>query len=406
MQAAGPRHGRSTAMGLGMKNHIFNIHDVVLLMTIAECFLLAIFQAVLPAKKRASSLLLTFFLLSIAVGSSCVLALWNGGVHTWPVLDQTLLPYFLATSLLIKGPALYFYVCSITQSDFQILPKHALHLIPVLVSAVWLGIFQISSADLLQFRQPGGTEVINAPANTLWYLVKTVPMLYVVAAVLCVRAYVRQLENQYSYFSPTEPGWLNVLTLGFSISWGLTLLVHIIAEFANPAISDAFGIADNYTAFILLNGLFTYSVVYAHQLLVTKPEPEPEVTKEKIDEKIADSAIEKVQRGMEVQKLYLKHNLNIEEFSKRIDLPVKDVSAVINKHYGTNFFEFMNKYRVEEAKRLLLDDSCAEMTVLDILLQAGFNSKSAFHRFFNRMVGLSPTEFRKQHSQKEDKAAA
>ncbi len=55
---------------------------------------------------------------------------------------------------------------------------------------------------------------------------------------------------------------------------------------------------------------------------------------------------------MEVQKLFLKQNLNIDEFSKRINLPVKEVSAVINKHYGTNFFEFMNSYRVEEAKRL------------------------------------------------------
>jgi AraC-like DNA-binding protein len=59
----------------------------------------------------------------------------------------------------------------------------------------------------------------------------------------------------------------------------------------------------------------------------------------------------------------------------------------------------MNKYRVEEAKRLLLDQSCSEMTVLDILLQSGFNSKSAFHRFFSRLVGLSPTEFRKQAMQ-------
>ena len=93
--------------------------------------------------------------------------------------------------------------------------------------------------------------------------------------------------------------------------------------------------------------------------------------------------------------MFLKHNLNIEEFSKRIDLPVKEVSAVINKHYGTNFFEFMNTYRVEEAKRLLSDEKHADMTVLDVLLQSGFNSKSAFHRFFNRLVGVSPTEFRK-----------
>jgi len=63
-------------------------------------------------------------------------------------------------------------------------------------------------------------------------------------------------------------------------------------------------------------------------------------------------------------------------------LRIKEVFAVINKHHGTNFFEFMNKYRFEEATRLLLDERCSDMTVLGILLQASVNSKSAFHRFF------------------------
>ncbi len=185
--------------------------------------------------------------------------------------------------------------------------------------------------------------------------------------------------------------------MGFLFSWSLTLLVLIISQYTDFHVSDLFGITDNYVTFILINALFTYSVVYAHQLLTTKPE----VIKEKVDEKITDSAIQKVLVGMEVQKLYLKHNLNIEEFSKRIDLPVKEVSAVINKHHGTNFFEFMNKYRVEEAKRLLCDPASSEMTVLDILLQAGFNSKSAFHRFFNRLVGVSPSEYRKREQKKK-----
>ena len=75
---------------------------------------------------------------------------------------------------------------------------------------------------------------------------------------------------------------------------------------------------------------------------------------------------------------------------------IKEVFAVINKHHGTNFFEFMKKYRFEEATRLLLDERCSDMTVLGILLQASVNSKSAFHRFFIRLVGVSPTEFRKR----------
>lgn len=380
-----------------MKEHIFNIHDVVLLMTAAECILLAIFQAVLPAKNRASSILLTIFLLSVAVSATCVLMLWNNNVRFFALFDHTLLPYFLTAALMAKGATLYLYVRSITQQSFALDSKKLGHFIPIAVGIVWLAVFNIDTRALIWFRDPSTPFSSSLAVNFIWAAVKIVPLAYVVAAVLKVRKYVAQLENQYSNFSSTEPGWLSVLTYGFLFSWSLTLLVHIIAEFADASIADTFGITDNYVGFILINALFTYSVVYAHQLLATKPEA---IKEEKTDEKVTSQAIEKVQTGMEVQKLYLKHNLNIEEFSKRVDLPVKDVSAVINKHYGTNFFEFMNKYRVEEAKRLLLDEKCAEMTVLDILLQAGFNSKSAFHRFFNRLVGVSPTEFRKQALQK------
>jgi len=375
-----------------MKEHIFNIHDVVLLMTAAECILLAVFQAVLPAKNKASSILLTVFLISVAISATCVLMLWNDDVHFVDFFDQTLLPYFLTSALLFKGSALYLYVRAITQESFALDLKKLGHLIPIFAAILWLYFFKIDTHSLVWFRD-SSVEIRNKFAvDILWAAIKVVPLAYAIAAVLKAHKYVQQLENQYSHFSTTEPGWLSVLTYGFLGSWTLTLLVHVIAEFAHPSIADTFGIIDNYVGFILINALFIYSVVYAHQLLVTKPE----AVKEKVDEKVTDEAIRKVQTGMEEHKLYLKHNLNIEEFSKRIDLPIKEVSAVINKHYGTNFFEFMNKYRVEEAKRLLLDESCADMTVLDILLQAGFNSKSAFHRFFNRLVGVSPTEFRKR----------
>ncbi|MES2826178.1 MAG: helix-turn-helix domain-containing protein [Pseudomonadota bacterium] len=374
-----------------MKEHIFNIHDVVLIMTVAECVLLAIFQAVLPDKHRGSGILLNLFLLSIAVSTGCLLILWNDAVHTLQFFDETLLPYFLCAALLIKGPTLYLYVCAITQQSFKFQQQHLLHLIPLALCTLWLFIFQLNSYDLSFGTYDN--ELRIKLVNAVWYFVKIIPLIYITICMNELNTYRTQLKNQYSYFSPTEPGWLNILIIGFFCSWSLTLIVHITAQFVGPQIADSFGIVENYVVFILINALFIYSVVYAHQLLTTKPVIE--VIKDKTDEKLPSSAILKVQNGMEIDKLFLKHNLNIDQFSKRIDLPVKDVSAVINKHYNTNFFEFMNKYRVEEAKRLLGDAQYANVTILDILLEAGFNSKSAFHRFFNRLVGVSPTEFRK-----------
>lgn len=377
-----------------MKDHIFNFHDVVLLMTVAECILLAIFQSVLPVTNRLASALLSVFLLCVAIGSACTLILWNDFVQIHPLFDIAFLPYFLTAALLLKGPALFLYVASLTRRDFTLRAHHLWHLLPTVACFLWLQFFNLDSLDL-RFRAPDATPLINNLANYVWHFVKVQPLAYAIAAVVISQTYVARLKDHYSAFSPTEPGWLRVLTLGFLLSWITTLVVHAIAQYSTPQTSDALGILDNYAVFVLINALFIYSVVYAHQLLTTHHHEEDE-TKTKAEEKLTDTAIAKVQAGMEKDKLYLKQNLNIEEFSKRIDLPVKEVSAVINKHYGTNFFEFMNRYRVEEAKRLLGDPAHADKTILDILLQSGFNSKSAFHRFFGRLVGVSPTEYRKQ----------
>lgn len=377
-----------------MQKHIFNIHDVILFMTVAECILLVIFQAILPVKNQLANRLLSIFLLSIAVSSACIMVLWNDDVMLFNLFDETLLPYFLATAQLLKGPMLLFYVISLTEDAFKFTRRHLLHLAPMMIAVLWLLVFQLDSSDL-RFRTIGQTETERQIANSVWHFIKIMPFFYALAAVNRVRLYRIGLHNQYSNFSPTEPTWLNMLSLGFLFTWSFSILVHVVANtvaLGAPQISDLFGITENYIIFILINALFINSVVHTHKLLTTKPE----VTKDKTDEKLTDSAIQKVQLGMEVQKLFLKQNLNIDEFSKRINLPVKEVSAVINKHYGTNFFEFMNSYRVEEAKRLLGDSQHADMTVMDVLLHAGFNSKSAFHRFFNRLVGMSPTEFRKQ----------
>ncbi|PUA28206.1 MAG: AraC family transcriptional regulator [Cellvibrio sp. 79] len=386
-----------------MQKHIFNIHDVVLFMTVAECFLLVIFQAILPVKNQLANRLLSTFLISIAVSSACILVLWNDDVSLFTAFDEHLLPYFLVFAQLLKGPLLLLYVVSLTEDAFKLARRHLVHLLPAALAVVWLALFQIDSTDL-RFRTLGMTETQRQLANGVWHFIKIMPFFYALAAVNRVRLYRIGLHNQYSNFSPTEPSWLNILSLGFLFTWSFSILVHVVANtiaLAAPQVSDLFGITENYIIFILINALFINSVVHTHKLLTTKPE----VTKDKADEKLTDTAIQKVQQGMEIQKLFLKQNLNIDEFSKRINLPVKEVSAVINKHYGTNFFEFMNSYRVEEAKRLLSDSQHADMTVMDVLLHAGFNSKSAFHRFFNRLVGMSPTEYRKQNTNKETKIA-
>lgn len=375
-----------------MKDYIFNIHDVILLMTAAESILLALLQAAMPAKNRLYGRLLSAFLFIIAVAAAATLILWNDQIYLGHAIDHYWVPYLLIIALMLKGPALFLYVASITRAGFTLRSIHWAHLTPAIVCVLLMAVFGIHGNDMRHMWGPE-QDAPEALVAFLWDAAKLVPLVYSLGAVILVQRYRSELKDEYSHFSSTEPRWLTILTLGFFISWSWSVMVHIIAKYSSDQTADYLGIADNYITFILINALFTYSLLYAHQLLATSKED----TRAPAEDVPSEPAIERVKNAMERDKAYLRANLNIEQFAAKVDLPVKEVSSVINKHFGTNFFEFVNSYRVAEAKRLLSDPQFKDKTILDILLESGFNSKSAFHRFFKRLAGMPPSEYRKKH---------
>lgn len=373
-----------------MNAQIYNFHDVVLYITIIECALLSLFMWVLPTQKRLSSILFIGFLLLNGIQLACILVLWNDSAQVFPYFDVFIIPYILMLALLGKGPILLLYVDSLTQRNFSLQKIHSIHILPIFLCWLYLYFFGLDS-HLLRWRFTD--ENINAGywVNFLWHASKWIPFFYGCAAMARVWRYHKELKDHYSSFTTREPRWLFVLTFGFLLSWFFSIFVHVSAQFLPASLSNKLGISENYVLFVLIVGLFVYSLAYAQQLLTTAPPTNKKALKPKIEA----GSIKQVKAGMETEKLFLVHNLNIEEFAHRIDLPVREVSAVINKHFKTNFFEYMNAYRIEEAKRLLADLVFNDLTVLDILQKAGFNSKSAFHRFFKRLVGVSPSQFRK-----------
>ena len=90
---------------------------------------------------------------------------------------------------------------------------------------------------------------------------------------------------------------------------------------------------------------------------------------------------------MERDKLFLNTRLTLDEFAKRVELPSRQVSAAINQCLQQNFHEFVNRYRVEEAKRILSLPDKERQTVVQISSMSGFNSKAAFNRFFKKFAG-------------------
>ena len=98
------------------------------------------------------------------------------------------------------------------------------------------------------------------------------------------------------------------------------------------------------------------------------------------------------------QKPYLQHELRIADLAEDLRLPAPELSQVINRCSGKNFFDYVSSFRVKRAKELLLSSSGS---MADIAQESGFNSQSAFYRQFRKVTGLTPTEFRRQAEQAE-----
>lgn len=94
------------------------------------------------------------------------------------------------------------------------------------------------------------------------------------------------------------------------------------------------------------------------------------------------------------EKVFCDEDLSLSKLAEMADVKPGQLSEYFHKRYGFGFYQYINQYRIDEAKRLLLESE--ERSILSIADSVGFNSKSTFNRVFLETVGSTPSEFRKQ----------
>lgn len=99
---------------------------------------------------------------------------------------------------------------------------------------------------------------------------------------------------------------------------------------------------------------------------------------------------------MGAEMLFRQHDLTLQSLAEQLNCPPKHLSQVLNENLGENFYEFINRYRVEEVKQQLADNASIKLPIIDLALNAGFNNKPAFYNAFRKNTGMTPTEYIKQ----------
>ena len=154
-----------------------------------------------------------------------------------------------------------------------------------------------------------------------------------------------------------------------------------------------------------ITSLFFFAMSYfAWRYPVFSIHGDYEVLPETIKEKYAKSALskpgsdalwEKINEAVVNKKAYLNSEFRLNDLATSVNESIHHVSQCINEQKQNSFSDYINLFRVEDAKSLLLSKDNSHYTILAIAYEAGFNSKTAFYNAFKKHTGVSPSQFKK-----------
>lgn len=308
------------------------------------------------------------------------------GLFTDVTLGYPMIQSLKTASTLLQLPLFYLYVLAACYHNFGIRKKHALHGVLFLAFLFVFGSIGFKDSVLNVFSIVG----------ELQYLV------YMVFVFRSLKRYKTVYLENYSNANYAVYKWLFQISILFCAGHTLVLLrTYLSYSFVQEYLLN-------------INVFISLSVLFITTFFVLKALYQPELftgidkdlkalksthieTKSlalgENDEK--EEYLQKLSSYMEQEKPYLNYGLSLQQLAEETAIPEKELSQLINHHLGKHFFDFVNEYRVDYAKKLLVDPGKKEFTVLEVLYQSGFNSKSSFYTAFKKVSSQTPLGYRK-----------
>jgi AraC-like DNA-binding protein len=349
---------------------------------------LSLILFVLKKGSRSTNFFLGAFLLSYSLGNAGAVPSHAGFIIDVPHAFGLFMPF-----IFLVGPFLYLYIQSLVRPDFRFAKAQLLHFAPYAAALVLFFIFVYArSADeklALIRRMQSGEDLPGIEA----YLVARIVHLLVYLA-LCLdllRKHAKTLPDNFSALERISLNWLRLLVVAYAT--GLVAIV-ILAQLDVP---DTF-LHFYGTLVILIIGArgLTQTEIFGRQAAPPEapPKPGPKYERSSLTREQAEKAEKLLLAIMENDRLYLDEELSLRTLSEKTGLPPAIVSQVLNERLKRNFYDFVNGFRVEEAKRILRDPRRSDQKILGIAFDTGFASKVAFNRVFKKYTGLTPSEYK------------
>ena len=372
--------------------HFLSIPVIFYLASIFIAFFSA-FLILGKAKKQTADYLLATWFFIIGIHLIFFVLFYSGQFSNFPYLLGLDIPVPL-----IHGPMLYLYILYLTGRQ----PNRynwLLHFAPAIITYIYLINYFILTSQEKVYIYEYGTTAYRIFRKIIKVVIISSGILYVILSILAVRQYKKQISDLYSNTEKINLNWSYYLITGIALIWIAVILKNEILIFTLVSL------------FIIVAAYFGISRVGILEFASKQSDITEEKQTEHNDEIVAvkyqktfagEDAIQDIYKKltyqMEHEKLYKDPELNLNHVAALLGIQPNILSQTINSVENKNFYDYINRQRIEEFKRIVVLPENQKFTILSLAFESGFNSKTSFNRNFKKYMDSSPREFIKSQN--------
>lgn len=398
------------------------LNDFVVAATASVLF----FSSLLAIVKRSNTPMGYYFLATVFVFLSLLFIdelLSDNGLYA----QETLLIVIVQPTLYLLGPSIFFAVKYLTSTKKKVPWSAITHLIPyLLLLLLYLYAYSENAFSSAKGNQEDDADSLLQLSILGFFFVQLT--VYLVFSWKELRKHVRSLPLFASNIPMVEFRWLHHLLVGFVILFlgGLSELFFEIGSI-RLFYSVFYLIGSTYIGIQLTLQKEVFPISKSQQEELTEligewrnaeANNQRQETKSTVkesnkgetnierqgkdsgaekkiipDEKLNTAKVQ-LEELMETKKPYLDCDVSLPKLADLLGMSTYETSYLINHCFEENFYNFINRYRIKECKRMLTSNEGVKKGILEIAFDAGFNSKTAFYSSFKKSTGLSPKEYR------------
>lgn len=299
-------------------------------------------------------------------------------------------------SWFLLGPITYFYFKSITDLTWKFSKQYWLHFLPFIIFVIiipfvsyrTLNNSQVDYGMLSVFdHRERATNIIQYTYSIVFIIQFAHLGYFLIQNLKLINLYSKGLIAEYSTID-IKIKWLRNFNIVLIILLTLSAIFLYIL-----LLTDVYRRHMDYI-YVLPIGILFYFISFKFMRTDWKPI-------DKTINKYAGSTLNNEQipkyvaqldQLIESEKVYLNHNLRLNDLSERMNINKHHLSQILNQHYQLSFYDFINRFRIEEAKVII--QNTPEHTLVQIAYDAGFNNKTSFVNAFKKFENTTPSKFR------------